>query len=106
MIEMTAHATLHGTITDTGGENCDQRGFDWGYSSGNYPYDWTESDSYGTGAFSHQVTGLTEGVTVYFRAEAHNSAGWGYGGEKSFKTPTILARTRNPLIDRALVRRH
>lgn len=83
---MTANATLNGTITATGGENNDQRGFDWGTSPGSYSSSWTESGSYGTGAFSHQVIGLTEDQTIYFRAKSHNSAGWGYGSEQSFKT--------------------
>ena len=85
---MTVHATLNGNITDTGGENCDERGFDWDTDSGApYANSWTEGGSFGTGAFSHQVTGLPEGETIYFRAKAHNSAGWGYGGEESFETP-------------------
>jgi len=90
---MSAHATLHGSITDTGGENAGERGFDWGYDSGApYAHSWTETDSYGVAAFSHQVTGLTEGVTVYFRAKARNSAGWGYGGELSLVTPKVAGR--------------
>jgi len=88
-------ATLNGTIIDTGGENCDQRGFDWGYSSGSYTYEWTETGSFGIGSFSHQVTGLIEGATVYFRAKAHNSAGWGYGSEKSFVVPSGWSGTIN-----------
>jgi len=83
---VTTHATLNGTITATGGENCDQRGFEWGYSTGSYPNSWTENGSFGTGAFSHQVTGLTNNSHVFYRAKAHNSAGWGYGGEQSFWT--------------------
>jgi hypothetical protein len=81
---VTTHATLNGTITATGGANCDQRGFEWGYSTGSYPNSWTETGSFGTGAFSHQVTGLTNNSHVFYRAKAHNSAGWGYGGEQSF----------------------
>jgi hypothetical protein len=80
------NGTLNGNITNTGGENCNQRGFDWGTQSGVYPYDWTENGSFGTGAFSHQITGLDRNKTYYFRAKAHNSAGWGYGSEKSFTT--------------------
>jgi len=95
---MSTHATLNGNITNTGGQNADLRGFDWDYASGApYTYSWTQGTSgnyqYGTGAFSHQVTGLNEGVTVYFRAKAHNSAGWGYGGEKSFTTPKAWSKT-------------
>lgn len=90
---MTAKATLHGNITDTGGENCGERGFDYDYDSGApYANSWTETNSYGTGAFSHEITGLNEGVTVYFRAKAHNSAGWGYGSEKSFVTPKAWSK--------------
>lgn len=85
---MTAHATLNGTIVTIGDTSCDERGFDWGYSSGSYPYDWTELGSFGTGSFSHVVTGLPLEQTVYFRAKAHNAGGWGYGSEKSFVTPT------------------
>jgi flavin-binding protein dodecin len=83
---LTANGTLNGTITATGGENNDQRGFDWGTSPGSYSNSWTESGSFGTGTFSHQITGLTEDVTIYFRAKSHNSGGWGHGSELSFQT--------------------
>lgn len=103
---MSAHATLHGTITAIGGENCDERGFDWDYNSGApYTYSWTESGSYGTGAFSHQITGLAVGATVYFRAKAHNSAGWGYGSEKSFVTPAPVPVADGNLIGIAIIKR-
>ncbi len=82
---MTSHATLNGTITVTGGENADSRGFEWGTDLGGpYPNSWTEAGGYGTGSFSHQVTGLTEDTTWYYRSKAHNSGGWGYGAESSF----------------------
>lgn len=82
------HATLNGTITDTGGENAVERGFDWDVNSGApYANSWTESNSYGVGAFNRFVSGLPENQTIYFRAKARNSGGWGYGNELSFKTP-------------------
>jgi hypothetical protein len=87
---MPAYATLNGTITNTGGENCNYRGFEWGYATGYYPYSWTENGSFGTGSFSHQITGLDLSKTVYFRSKAHNTAGWGYGTEKSFNTPAPM----------------
>ncbi len=102
---MSVHATYHGTITDTGGEDCDFRGFVWdtashgdpgnvapgasGYALGN----WTEGNSYGVDSFSHLVEGLPEGDTLYVRACAHNSAGWSYGGEVSFDTPAPVGWT-------------
>ncbi len=83
-------ATLNGRITNTGGENANQRGFDWGTSSGVYPNNWTQNGNYGTGAFNRGITGLAPSTTYYFRAKARNSAGWGYGAELSFTTAAAL----------------
>lgn len=83
--------TLHGTITATGGENCSERGFDYDYDSGApYANEWTETNSYGTGAFEKVLTRLKHESIVYFRAKAQNSVGWGYGSEKSFKVPAVI----------------
>jgi hypothetical protein len=83
---LTAKATLNGTITATGGENATSRGFEWGTQTGVYPNSWTENGSFGVGAYTHQVTGLTEDITIFYRAKATNSEGTGYGAEQSFKT--------------------
>lgn len=88
----TFQATLHGTITDTGGENCDRRGFQWGYSSGNYPYSYSYVGSFGTGSFQHVAGSLASG-RVYFRATARNSADWSYGSELYFDQPPSDAVT-------------
>jgi hypothetical protein len=89
---ISSSATLNGNITDTGGQNADLRGFDWGTSSGNYTASWVEGTSgnyqYGLGVFSDNLTSLSVSTAYYFRAKAHNSAGWGYGGELSFTTLT------------------
>ena len=82
----SSQATLNGNITDTGGENVLERGFDWGTSSGSYPNSWTESGSFSAGSFNHQIIGLNQQTVYYFRAKARNSAGWSYGSEKSFAT--------------------
>lgn len=106
---MSVYATYHGNITDTGGEDCDFRGFVWDTTSRGDPGDvapgasayasnWTEGDSYGTGAFNHQETGLAEGDTFYVRACAHNSGGWSYGGEVSFNTPTAYNRSASVIV--------
>jgi len=90
-------ATLNGDITDTGGENCDYRGFVWSDESHSNPgntapassgYDsyWSESGSYGTGTFNHGISSLSEGTKYYCRACARNSAGWSYGSEQTFLT--------------------
>lgn len=89
-------AILNGNITNTGGENCDYRGFVWDTSThadpGNtapgasaYSDNWTEAGSFSTGAFTHTPT-LTQSTTYYYRSCAHNTAGWAYGGEESFTT--------------------
>jgi hypothetical protein len=100
---MTAHATLNGTITDTGDTTCDSRGFDWGYETGVYPYDWTENGTFNTGSFDHEVTGLDLSKTVYFRSKAHNSIGWGYGSEKSFQTPSPVTHIVTTSFIRSMV---
>ena len=96
-------ATGNGNITSTGGENCDKRGFVYGVSSfgnpgnvapGSSGYDTYVEDagSYGTGAFTKTLTGLTPGVIYYVRAYTHNSAGYAYGDEVNFDNmaPPIL----------------
>lgn len=97
------HATTavgNGNIIDLGGENCDKRGIVYSESSHSDPGDTApadsdyedyeeETDSFGTGAFTRTLTGLTPGVTYYARAYAHNSGGYSYGGEISFTTLTV-----------------
>jgi len=91
-------ATGNGNITDTGGENCDERGFDWDIDSGApYTNSATDLGSFPAGAYTKSITSLPSGTTIYYRAKAHNSAGWGYGGELTFLTkpaaPTTVAAT-------------
>jgi len=96
----TTYATLHGYIVDTGGMNATLRGFEWGYSTGVYSSNWTEGGNFGVGNFSHQITGLTEGTQVFWRALAVNIYGQGNSTERSFYTvggfpgaPTNLTAT-------------
>ena len=74
-------ATLKGNITNTGGQNADLRGFRWGTSPGSYSTSQATGGSFSTGEFNYQIT-LIPGTIYYYRAQAHNSAGWGYGAEK------------------------
>jgi len=97
----SSSATLNAQITSTGGQNADTRGFQWGLSSGNYTDNWTEVGSFGTGSFSHAISGLPENTTCYYRGITYNDGGWGYGGEISFSTssadlgaPTNFTLTR------------
>jgi hypothetical protein len=88
-------ATLNGTITYTGGENASERGFDWGLTT-SYGSSWTETGSFGTGAFSRVISGLDSNTTYYFRAKARNSTGWVYGPAVAF---TTLAYTQIKAIE-------
>jgi hypothetical protein len=86
----SSQGTLNGNITDTGGENAVERGFDWGTSPGSYTSSFSESGSFGIGAFSFEITRLPRQATYYFRAKARNSVGWSYGQEKSFTTSCVV----------------
>ncbi|GAI60540.1 unnamed protein product, partial [marine sediment metagenome] len=84
----TTTATGHGTITDTGGENCPKRGVCWNTTGNPTVSDSKaeETDSFGTDAFARPMTGLTPGQHYYVKAYAYNSAGYGYGSQVEFTT--------------------
>lgn len=80
-------ATLNGDITALNDGNCTVRGFEWDIDSGApYANDWHEDGDFGVGAFTHNLTSLTEDGRYYYRAYATNSEGTGYGSEVQFKT--------------------
>jgi hypothetical protein len=79
-------ATLNGKITDTGGENADTRGFRYRKTGAGSWIDWTEAGTFGTGDFSHAVTGLDPATDYEFQAGARNWTGWTYGATLAFKT--------------------
>jgi hypothetical protein len=89
----------NGNITATGGENCTRRGFCYKVGTSGDP---TTSDSvayddgsFGTGAFTKSITGLSAGTSYRVRAYAVNSAGTSYGTTvnvttlKAFKPRTM-----------------
>jgi hypothetical protein len=83
----------NGNITDTGGENCTRRGFCYKEGTTGDP---TTSDSvayddgsFGTGAFTKSITGLTGNTSYRVRAYATNSDGTGYG--ETVQVTTIKA---------------
>lgn len=75
---------LVGNIVHIGGANATTRGFDWGYSTGNYTWSWNETGNFGTGVFYHEITGLTLEAQVFWRAFAINTNGQGNSTECSF----------------------
>ena len=88
-------ATGNGTITDTGGENCTKRGVCWNTTGNPTVADdkSEETDSFGTGAFTRPMTGLTPGQHYYVKAYAYNSEGYGYGSQVEFTTFQTYAKT-------------
>jgi len=81
-------ANGHGTITDTGGENCTKRGICWN-TIGNPTIADNKSEEtgdFGVGAFTRPITGLDEKTTYYVKAYAYNSAGYAYGAQVEFTT--------------------
>lgn len=89
-------ATFQGNITSTGGQNADQRGFryrEYGTAGWNQ---WTESGSFGSGAFSHAGAGLSPNTQYECQAISHNSAGWAYGSIVPFVTIYDPAVTTDP----------
>jgi hypothetical protein len=95
--------TGNGTITATGGENCDLRGVRWGVTSGTYTSSSTDSGSFSTGAFTKAITGLATSTTYYYQAMAHNSAGWSYGAEQSFTTASSVTASPLTMADNASI---
>lgn len=82
LIEATS-CTGNGNITAAGGENCTRRGFCYKVGTSGTP---TTADSvayddgsFGVGAYTKAITGLTAGTSYRVRAYAVNSAGIGYG---------------------------
>jgi len=83
-------ATLNGRVDDSHGGIIEERGFDWGTSTGNYTASWTEGGVFGEDLFDYTKNNFPADSTVYFRAKARNSEGWGYGTEESFVISLVL----------------
>jgi uncharacterized protein (TIGR02145 family) len=75
-----------GNITSDGGRDVTARGVCWSESQNPTIADNTTSDGSGTGSFTSDLTGLSDGTLYYVRAYATNSEGTGYGDEVSFTT--------------------
>lgn len=96
-------AKAYATITDTGNQMPDIRGFVYDTSShsdpGNvapasssYGSNTSQNGSFGLGEFTNNITGLSLSTTYYIRAYTHNASGYSYGNEQSFRTlsaPTV-----------------
>jgi len=83
-------ATLNGTLDNDGGEPC-ECGFEWGLDIGYGITTPTQSKTKDE-TFSEVIGGLEPGTTYHFRAFATNSAGTGYGADRSFTTALIISK--------------
>jgi len=80
-------AVSGGYISSDGGQAVTARGVCWSTSSLPTVAGDKTTDGTGTGSFTSNVTGLTNGETYYLRAYATNSIGTAYGLERVFTTP-------------------
>jgi uncharacterized protein (TIGR02145 family) len=79
-------AQCGGNISYDGGAAVTARGVCWSTSQNPTIENSTTSDGSGTGAFTSNLTSLSENTTYYVRAYATNSQGTAYGNELNFKT--------------------
>lgn len=92
-------ANCVGEITSTGNSEITERGFCYGTSANpTISGDHWPVRSLGVGTFDATITGLSTNTTYHVRAYAKNSAGVGYGADKSFTTlntslPTVVTKT-------------
>ena len=86
-------ANCGGNVTANGGATVTARGVCWSTSQNPTVSNSHTTNGSGTGNFTSNITGLNPGTTYYVRAYASNSAGTGYGEQRSFttsdSTPTV-----------------
>lgn len=78
-------ATLHGTLTDDGGEACEVR-FQYGETTGYGTDTEWQSGKATEDAFEQLIAGLDSEKTYHFRAQAKNSKGTASGDDKELIT--------------------
>jgi uncharacterized protein (TIGR02145 family) len=82
-------ATSGGNITSDGGATITTRGVCWNITGNPTITDNKTSDGNGTGAFTSNLSSLTDGTKYYVRAYATNSKGTSYGAEQTLTTSAI-----------------
>ncbi len=83
-------ASCGGWVSATGGAAVTVRGVCWSASPNPTISDEHTVDGSGTGSFTSSMSNLLPGTTYYVRAYANNSAGTGYGEQKTFTTMATL----------------
>ncbi|HLN21143.1 MAG TPA: fibrobacter succinogenes major paralogous domain-containing protein [Bacteroidales bacterium] len=93
----TTSAISGGDITDDGGAVISDKGLVWSTSEEPDLSGSSMSSGPGSGAFTGDITGLTENTTYFVRAYATNEAGTAYGNQETFNTvaATVASLTTN-----------
>ena len=78
-----------GDIMSDGGATVTVRGVCWSTSANPTTGDAYTTDGGGTGTFGSSLTGLAAGTTYHVRAYATNTAGAGYGDDRTFATLAV-----------------
>lgn len=92
IVNITATSAVSGgEVTDDGGLEITARGVCWSTLHNPTISNQHTSDGSGSGAFTSNLTELTQNVKYYVRAYATNSKGTSYGDEKEFTTIAGLA---------------
>ena len=81
-------ATVGGNVTSDGGSTVTERGVVYSTSQNPTTSNAKKTSGSGTGSFSVNLSGLSEGTTYYVRAYAINSKGTSYGEQANFTTET------------------
>ena len=78
--------TLGGNVTSENGATVTARGICWSTSANPTINNSKKAVGSGTGSFTVNITGLSDGVTYYVRAYAQNAKGTSYGNAITFTT--------------------
>ena len=79
-------ASTGGNVTSDGGASIIKRGSCWSTSAKPTVSNSITSDGTGTGTFTSNISGLSEGTAYHVRAYATNSSGTSYGEDLTFTT--------------------
>ena len=92
-------ATLNGNITNlNSGGNATVYGFNYGLTTSYGQTVTSSTGSYGTGAFSLNVTGLAPGITYHYQATATNPGGPGLSGDQTFTTSSASPANKGEVL--------
>lgn len=96
-----SEATLHGVLTDDGGEPCDS-GFEYGLTAAYGNETPWQSGKHTGDTFVQPVASLEADTVYHFRARARNSAGIASGTDMTFRTSKEAVEVPHSLVDPSL----